>query len=79
MGVVLTADIQAVFTTFIGFYTFGGQPFTPLLAIGVGLNTIGAIFYSIITCHRKQREAGEKQTKSELHHTAQRPTRGCEA
>ena len=55
--------LQAVFTTFIGFYTFGGQPLTELLVVGVSLNTLGAVLYSIFSCLLKRRLKREAEAK----------------
>ena len=52
-----------MFTTVIGFYTFGGQPLTPLLIVGITLNTIGAIVYSVIKFLDKRRVTSAERLK----------------
>lgn len=39
--------MKSVLTTFIGFFTFGGVPATSLTVLGVVLNTLGGVLYSI--------------------------------
>ena len=42
----LVGVIKGVFTTIIGFFTFGGVPVTALVVLGVLLNSLGGATYS---------------------------------
>lgn len=42
----IVGAVKAVFVTILGFFTFGGQELTPLLAAGITLNVFGAVSFT---------------------------------
>ena len=60
----LIGVIKGVLTTLVGFFTFGGQPVTVMAVIGITLNAVGGVLYSLLKYFEKKKVASSKITSA---------------
>jgi len=44
----ITGQIKALVSTFVGLFTFGGVPITPLFIVGLSISTFGGLWYGFV-------------------------------
>jgi len=60
----ITGQMKSILQTVFGFFTFGGVVFTPSLAAGLTMSTIGGVWYGVVK-YQEQMKKNHKRSNSE--------------